>query len=409
MTTKYIALQDMECLAYYSSRKSQKPFFININKDNELIFIRQSKKEKNAYDMVTDDDEDIIIQVPKDKVRMLVFRKYFPIKDELYETLMSVRIKNEPSFIRCFKHNITDKFINSYKMIVSEGFGHRQNNIIFVSGQTGTGKSISSISLCKLIYKDVFSYKNIFFFDQQILDNVDKFPPNSVVIRDENPSKGNYGIGSKRIETQVDVIADTCRKHGLSLIFIEPEFRKSDIAKFYLETIDYGAVMDCDSEGKPIKDQNGNFVNVVRTNRIGVREPKSAEFMGGILIPIIDETDKDWIKYNEVKDQFISNIKSGKYGDAKLDVKSIINKIANNEKYDDYRSPDALKLLVSQLFPNITTSEIGIIMTGIKLKRRGINIDVDKEAYLSEPEHPQRNPEDKNNAKKKDKQFVMQL
>lgn len=375
MSTKYIVKENISVQGYHANKRTTRLPEYQLNKGDEVLFYRNNKKLPDHIEVVTEEDDNNILIVPKSKVTLLIKRKYFPIKDELYDSLMSVKITSEPSFIRCLKHNITEKFINSYKMIVSEGFGHRQNNIIFMSGKTGTGKSISSISLCKIIYpKDKFSYKNIFFFDQEILEKVHSFPPNSVVIRDENPSKGTYGTGSRRIETQVDVIADTCRKHGLSLIFIEPEFRKSDIAKFYLETIDYGAVMDCDSDGKPITDEHGNFQNVVRTNRIGVKEPKSMQFIGGILIPIIDESDQDWIAYNEVKDDFIDNMKSGDYAGSKIDYIKIAKDFVADPDNETMRRPNDIKLKLTLSYSNLTTSEINMLVTAIQLTRKGIDI-----------------------------------
>ena len=152
-------------------------------------------------------------------------------KDNLYQYKMLLRIKQNNSYKNIFRVDLTRPFLDDLKMIARSPKFTR-NTIISISGETGSSKSISALTLGLDNFQN-FSYKNMFFYDQQILNYAHKFPKNSFIIRDENPQKAVFGQGSVRTAGQFVVLSETCRKYGLNLCLIEPSFIQNPITKIY--------------------------------------------------------------------------------------------------------------------------------------------------------------------------------
>jgi hypothetical protein len=275
--------------------------------------------------------------------------KYNPYKNNMYMHRMLMRIRQNPSFKNVFKIDLTKAIIEDLKLITNPKHLFRQNTIINLSGETGSGKSISMISLGVDIFKN-FSEKNIFFYDQEILNNAHKFPQDSFLIRDENPQKSIFGIGSNRTSSQIDVLAETCRKAGLNLGFVEPEFIQTGITKLILETVD----MDVDR----------------RLTRLAVRDTRTLDYMGAIYIKVVDEDNKIWIRYNKVKDAFIDDIKKGVLSKSKLNPKNIAKKIYEEIDLNIYKTKKERKIYIIDKFPNYTTGEIDLISTNLEIMLR---------------------------------------
>ena len=280
------------------------------------------------------------------------FNNYNPIRTKMFEHKLKTRIQRESSFINCFKKNLTlDFFDEMFDLYDQKTHKHTTNTILQVAGLSGTGKSIAVLSIAKLVCPS-FNQENIYFFDQQIIDNVKKLPLGTFAIRDENPNKSVFGTGSSRTGFQIETIADTCRKRGLSLIFVEPRFALNGICKWYLETIDYGSV------------------DGVRFVRMALRDPSTLLFIGSVFVPIVDEDDSDWVNYNDRKDEFMSGVVSGEYKGAKLDYESEAESILEEIDEDIYRTKKEKMFYVTQKYPNLTSGEIKNIMTAISIKER---------------------------------------
>jgi len=272
---------------------------------------------------------------------------YIPFKDEMYVDKLKIKLMNDKSFIRVFKNNVTDKFIKSMKTVIDPNKIHEMNTIWSVYGGTGTGKSIVVMSLAKILVGDKFSYKNMCFFDSQVLEKAKDIPRDSFIVRDEGVGKAVYGVGSQRTSRQLHVLAETCRKYGLNLVFIEPEFTENELAKYYIETFD----MDIDN----------------RITRCALREPSSKQCIGAIYVKVLPEDDEDWVKYNEMKDKFIENMKSGKLKDAKEDYKSLAKKILQRIDLDVFtKKKERLAYIRTQL-PTMTNAEIEIVATFLEV------------------------------------------
>ncbi len=271
----------------------------------------------------------------------------------MYMETLKVRLATTPSYVNIFRYNLTDKFIASLRRIVNPQIFAEQNMILSVSGTTGSGKSRAIISLCKMLTPDRFSYKNVCFFDQQVLDRAKEVPRDSFIVRDEGTDKATFGIGSMRTSRQLQVMAETCRKYGLSLIFIEPEFRENEIAKYYLEVVDV-----CPEH---------------EITRLALRDTKSLRYLGAVYIKVVPEDDPDWIEYNKRKDKFIVDVRSGKFTDAKMDYRKIGYDLADKTDIELFPHKKDRMALIRTEYPNLTGEECKLIQTFLeaRLKEKG--------------------------------------
>lgn len=274
---------------------------------------------------------------------------YRPIKNNMYYYNMKFRLKESESFRNVFRYDLTKPILNDLKDIANPKHRFTQNTIINLSGQTGEGKSTAIISLAKQIFPN-FSYKNIFFFDQEILDNVKNFPKDTILIRDENPQKSVFGVGSNRTSSQISVLAETCRASGLNLAFVEPSFVQMDISKLILETVD----MDMNQ----------------RITRLAVRDTRSFKYMGAIYIKILPDDDSDIIKYTKVKNKFIEDMRNGKMSGAKMDYRDIVLEVLKELDIDKYRTKKERRTYLIAENPTYTSGEIEIISTLLEVALR---------------------------------------
>jgi len=276
---------------------------------------------------------------------------YTPEKNALYMIKMAMRIKSDESFRNIFRYNLTNHFLSSVKDTIETGSREAQNQstVLSISGIPGTGKSVVVMTLGLQLFPH-FSHRNVFFFDQEILDHAHEFPENTLVVRDENPAPAIFGVGSQRISAQTGLLADTTRKAGLNLAFIEPHFRQNDVTKYYLEMID----MD----------------RANRITRMGLKDETTFKYLGAVYIRILPENHPEWIAYNEYKDDFIKNVKAGKLGQAKADYDKMVENIYEKIDIDLYNKKKERKVFIMQEYPSLTNAEIDIISTLLEVKLR---------------------------------------
>lgn len=275
--------------------------------------------------------------------------QYSPDMNEMYKYVMVQRIKDDPSYINIFSRDLTKPFFNDLKKIADPNNQWTQNTIISMSGETGSGKSIVMMSLGLAVFNK-FSHKNMFFFDQQILDSADKFKPNSFIVRDENVQKGIYGLGSTRQASQFEVLAETCRKFGLNLGLVEPEFKQTAVTKIYLETIDYDIQR--------------------RITRCAIRDVKTMRYIGAVYIPVIKENNLEWIAYNKAKDNFMKSVREGNMQGAKADFDKIVDKVYADIDRDIYRTKKERRAYIMKKYPTHTSGEIDMISTLLEIEIR---------------------------------------
>lgn len=272
---------------------------------------------------------------------------YKPYMDGMYLEKIQLRLAENKSFRRVFSNNITDQFISSLKDVVNPNKLFSQNSIISVHGETGSSKSTSMISLVKLLVPDRFSVNNICFHDNEIIQLAKTLPKNSFIIRDEGTSKAIFGTGSVRVQGQLNILVESCRKVGLSIIFIEPRFKDNEMAKYYLCTVD----MD-------IKN---------RITRLGVIDVHSKQFLGGLYVKILDDDDEIIIAYEKKKDEFIENMKGGKLNDAKQDFKKLAKKLYNEIDIEIFKTKKQRFAFVLSKYSNYTKGESEVIATFLEI------------------------------------------
>lgn len=282
--------------------------------------------------------------------RINIFGKnidYNPYYDKLSMHKLKIRLAGDKTLKRAFKYNLTDHFFESLKNIVNPKFHHEENTVLSVFGLSGTSKTMSIMSICKEVTPDRFSYKNMCFFDSQVLKLASQVERDTFIVRDEGVDKAVFGVGSQRTSRQLQVMVETCRKFGISPVFIEPEFRRNELAKHVLETLD-------------IDYQN-------RITRLVLREPANNNCVGAIYVPVLDDKDKDWVQYCLIKDQFISDMRQGKLKEAKQDYKQMAKEIFEKIDLDVFKNKKDRLNFIKVEYSNFTNSECDIIATFLEV------------------------------------------
>jgi len=277
---------------------------------------------------------------------------YKPYQDGLYRRRMMMKILANRSFLRVFRpgDNITNEFIQTLRDVIDPNHHFEQNIVLAMHGLSGSGKSAVMMSLIKEVIPDRFSHENFCFTDKQILEQAENLPKNSFVVRDEGTAKAIYGEGSMRTANQLQLLVETCRKYGLNIGLVEPGFVKYDVAKYYLETVD----MDL-----------GN-----RITRVAIREPETLQYLGAIYVPVLPESDPDWIAYNVRKDEFIENMMQGRIADAKLDYEKLVTELVRDCDTEMYKNKGERLSFVKQKFPHFTLGEIKTISALFEVQLR---------------------------------------
>jgi len=275
---------------------------------------------------------------------------YRPFKDELYIANIKEQLEQNHSFRKVLTIDYTDRFLSMLRGITKVATrGFNTNTVLSISGNTGSGKSSTVFSLGLMIFPN-FSHKNMFFFDQEILDNAHRFKEHDFIVRDENPDKATFGQGSTRTSGQFTLLAETVRKASLNLALIEPSFQQNDITKWYIHTCD----MDIEK----------------RITRCGLIHPDTQRYIGCVCIPIMAEQHPEWVKYQEKKDKFINAMKRGDFTGSKLDYKSVAIEAMQDENFVILRNQKERKAYLIVRYPNYTSGEIETILTIMNIIKR---------------------------------------
>lgn len=296
---------------------------------------------------------------------------YRPYMDGMYMDKIQIRLMNDKTFIRIFQKNLTDKMYSVFKDTVNPTIVHEDNMVLSVSGMSGSGKSATLISLIHNVIPERFTAENVCFFDSQILKLAKIVPRDTFIVRDEGIDKATFGVGSQRTSRQLQVLTETCRKAGLSLVFIEPEFRENQMAKYYLE------VVDRDIEN--------------RITRLAVKDPYTKQYLGAMYVPVLPEQHPILIEYNRKKDRFIQDMRSGRLSESKEDYKSLAREMAEKIDLDIFAKKKERLMFIRSELPNLTNSETDMVATFMEvIIKHGTEalIGEQKEEYDDEEEEP---------------------
>lgn len=312
--------------------------------------------------------------MPPKPIKRRLGEIYEPHKEELYREQFMEWYSMHPSFAKVLasrknpKYDLTEKLEKLFRNITDPNRPFISNLIINLSGLTGSGKSQIGMSIGKHFFPH-FTWKNVMFFDNQILEECHKFPKSTLLIRDENPSTGIFGEGSMRTASQLALLVEVSRKAGLNILFIEPSYVKSDLAKLIFETVD----MDLKH----------------RITRVAVRDVRSEKYIGAFYVKVLPEDDHDWVQYNLAKDFFIQNIKEGKFEGAKGNPETIAIELLKEIDLEVYLNKKERQIFVQRKFPSYTNGEIRTIATLMEIKIReakNSGIPIGEEPTDDEPE-----------------------
>jgi len=299
---------------------------------------------------------------------------YKPDRDALYRERTLEWYSMHPSFAKVLasrknpKYDLTDKLEAYFRDMTNPNRAFVSNVIINISGQTGTSKSMTALSIGKKFFPH-FSWKNMMFFDNEILEEAPTFAKSTLLIRDENPATSIFGEGSMRTTSQLSLMVEVSRKAGLNIAFIEPSYVKSDLAKLIFETV------DIDSKH--------------RITRLAVRDVRSEKYIGAFYVKVVAEDDHDWIQYSRKKDAFIEAIKKGKFEGAKGNPETIAIELLKEINLEVYRNKKERQIFVQRKFPSYTNGEIRTIATLMEIKIReskNSGIPIGEEPTDDEPE-----------------------
>lgn len=294
---------------------------------------------------------------------------YRPYMDGMYMDKIQIRLMNDKTFIRIFQKNLTDKMYSVFRDTVNPTIVHEDNMVVSVSGMSGSGKSATMISLIHDVIPERFTADNVCFFDSQILKLAKIVPRDTFIVRDEGVDKATFGVGSQRTSRQLQVLTETCRKAGLSLVFIEPEFRENQMAKYYLE------VVDRDIEN--------------RITRMAVKDPYTKQYLGAMYVQVLPEQHPILLEYNRKKDRFIQDMRSGRLSESKEDYKSIAREMAEKIDLDIFTKKKERLMFIRSELPNLTNSETDMVATFMEvILKHGTEalIGEQKEEYDEEEE-----------------------
>lgn len=248
-------------------------------------------------------------------------------------------IKSDQSFQNVFTVDLTEYF----KEESDRRILNKENHAVYgLTGETGSGKSISILSLI-LYYNPDFKVENIFWENQDILDNLNKCSSGDWVMRDETLKQ--FGIGSNRVQASINMIIETLRKAGINFVFLGAIDREIPTAHWYLEVVQRDSVR--------------------RVNRIAVRDNKNFKYLGYIKLKVLDEDNPIWIEYNKKKDEYVRLIQDQEilYSDP-FSIKDKLLESAIN--WSDLKKNE-IEVYLKQIFPNRTIGEYKEMATVVNL------------------------------------------
>lgn len=222
---------------------------------------------------------------------------------------LKLRISAHAAYKRALKLNMTKMFMDFVKSRVVD---FRQNIILSIFGETGTGKSYVGWRLGEYVQWLVMTYLNINLeFDERSvhldlasqLANLKYAKPFSVNITDEQTDF--YGTGSLYVVSSMENIEATCRKVPLNFICCSPRVR-THFHNYVLETF----MVEWPKQRKVVGEEG--YIPHGRTYCF-VYSPESKKYiipMGYIIINHPTKLDA-LIRYEKKKDNYMEKIITG--------------------------------------------------------------------------------------------------
>lgn len=245
----------------------------------------------------------------------------------------------DPTFANCFdtNRNLTKDWFEEVQKRMD---GELKNHVvIFIFGETGSFKSSVAQSLAIKFAPKTFSADSIVFDNNDLLRIVERSMPKDWFIRDESPFE--FGVGSFRIEKQIQILAETLRQRQNSLIFIAPTERPFMSAHYILHTID-------------LSEDN-------KYARVGIMDPTSRRFIGFILVEIYWDSEI-WKNYQKEKEEFLEDVIKMDFGEPNIEEDAL--RVLGDKRMEQVKTKKELVILAKEIFKSSRTgTEIDYICT----------------------------------------------
>lgn len=214
-----------------------------------------------------------------------------------------------------------------------------------ITGQTGSGKSIVSITIAVEIMNKPINIKDICFTTDELLSRAMEVGQSHVLLQDEQINQ--LGSGSQREQYERQTLEDTTRKFGLSIIFCSPTTREHTTAHYNLEVI-------CINKRK-------------RLSKVAIIG-SGMNYLGYFVIKVLPEKNKLWKEYNKQKDEFIKTILNRSTQRLSLDEMSA--SLEKSKLYKHAKNKEELKIVATKLYPTLTIGEIGMLVNNHLMMKR---------------------------------------
>jgi hypothetical protein len=260
------------------------------------------------------------------------------IKDKL-----ELRSATDPTFFRATEEDYTEvlfETLNSRGQVDS-----KHSFIASVSGQQGSGKSLGSIAMCKVLDPN-FSVDNIFFDYNELVYQRSKLKPGTAVLVDEQSE--SYGVDSNRVNIILTALKEQLRKKSIHFIFCSPVLKPESASSMYLiETmfLDYEE-KECYAAFKTREGLTLGYVRIPHPSLVGV----SKEFLDA---------------YEAKKDEHLELLTGNKSADEIEDRANVIINMplfkSAEKVYIDkmgYMPISMLHQIINKLFPEFKSSII---------------------------------------------------
>src|SRR3990172_12105324 len=158
----------------------------------------------------------------------------FPKPKNMDEFMLQEKARENPSFYFMLKKKKDTTKLFEQDLLEKTQQGKKDHIVITCTGRTGSGKSLTMMTIAKKLIDPAFGIRNICFNVEQVLQRCKELKQNSCLLLDEQIS-GNVGIGSVRESLELRNLEEVTRKYKLSFVFASPTPRTHMVAHYHME------------------------------------------------------------------------------------------------------------------------------------------------------------------------------
>jgi ABC-type dipeptide/oligopeptide/nickel transport system ATPase component len=308
----------------------------------DIAKIRMFAESYNLKDLTSLDDETLeeVIRRGWDDtpVNLIAENRYMNIKgnfqlDPLQIESLQLDFQQNPELEKRINFNINETFYDYLKYrILNQG-----NVLIMITGTTGTGKSLASISLAQVIYKIMkakFDPSLISFSPDAALEKLreaESSAADKVVLLEEVGAQLGVGVGAHALFQELSAAEQTLRKRRISFIYNSPMEVSRHLYNYILETAgidkehNLARLIVFDMKKRPL-----GYITLARPSR---------------------QVEK---QYEKMKEEFMAKIVNRRSGEKNWEKK--IEKIKEHKLYKYVKYKRDILVIIEKLYPNLPES-----------------------------------------------------